>query len=62
MKINVKNFLEMKQSNFIVLYSNHMNDITSKFDLKVCEIESCLYKICSGKQWQPQHKLLQSLC
>ena len=51
MKMDVRNFLEMKQSNFIGLCSNCMNDNTSNFYLRVCGTEGCLYKTCSRKSY-----------
>ena len=45
MKINLQNYLEVKQSSFIAICSLCLNGITSTNDLMLCGIEGCLYNL-----------------
>ena len=50
MKINQQNYLEVKQSTFLVVCSFCLKDTSSTTDLKLCGTAGCLYKICSRSQ------------
>ena len=43
-RVNEKNFIELKKSTSIGLCTNCMCEITSKHDAKHCSIDGCLYK------------------
>ena len=57
-KVNIKNYFEVKTSKCVGLYSNCMSDITSKYDLILCGTEGWLYKTCSGTQ---SHHIIDKL-
>ena len=48
--INKQNYLEVKQSSFLVVSFFYLNDITSITDLKNCGTAGCLYRICSRSE------------
>ena len=50
MKINQQNYLEVKQSTFLVVCSFCLKDTSSTTNLKLCGTACCLYKICSRSQ------------
>ena len=47
MKVDIKNYIQVTSSKFIVLYSCCMCEINSKLDTNLCGTEGCLYQICS---------------
>ena len=44
MTINKQNYLEVKPSSFLAVYSISKNDITSSNDLKSCGTEGCIFE------------------
>ena len=51
MKINKRNYLEVKQSSFLAVCSFCYNDITSTSDLKKCGTVDCFFRSCSRLEY-----------